>query len=48
VTEVKVLAKEVPMNRLVVLEQEERINNVERWRRMFELVEDSTTVDIVK
>jgi hypothetical protein len=36
------------MNRLIVLEQEERINNVERRRRIFELVEDGTAVNIVK
>jgi hypothetical protein len=48
VQEVKVLAEKVPLNRLVVLEQEKQINNVKRRRRMFELAEDGTAMDIVK
>jgi hypothetical protein len=45
VQEVKVLVEKVPMNRLVVLEQDEQINDVERWQRMFELAENRTAAD---
>jgi hypothetical protein len=45
---VQVLAKIVAMKGLIVPKQKERIDNIKRRRRMFMLLEDRSTINIVK